>query len=205
MSESRKSEAPPANGEDGGDTPAPKANRGPGAGPENRRAIIAAARGIFAESGLQTPFSAIAKKAGVGQGSLYRHFPDKTALALAVFDENFEVLEASVADPGTTLDALIDDIIDLAAVTTALIDLIWQHQHEERVARLTTRLAAVVATVTARERAAGRLGDHVTDDDVLLSITMLTDLLARADTRDRRPMAERAWAIFRRSFAPQRG
>ncbi|SFR71825.1 transcriptional regulator, TetR family [Agromyces sp. CF514] len=194
MPDSRKSEAPPA-----------KANRGPGAGPENRRAILAAAREIFAESGLQVPYSAIAKRAGVGQGSLYRHFPDKTALALAVFDENFDALEASVALPDTTLDALIDDIIDLAAVSTALIDLIWQRRHEERVAHLTTRLAGVVGTVVARDRAAGRLGDHVADDDVLLAITMLVDLLARTDAAERRPMAEQAWAIFRRSFAPERG
>lgn len=194
MSDPGKIENPPA-----------KANRGPGAGPENRRAIIAAAREIFAESGLQAPFNAVAKKAGVGQGSLYRHFPDRVALALAVFDENFDALEASVASPDTTLDDLIDDIIDLAAVSTALIDLIWQHQHEERVAHLTTRLAGVVGTVVARERAAGRLGDHVTDDDVLLAITMLTDLLSRADAAERRPLADRAWAIFRRSFAPSRG
>ncbi|KQM84477.1 hypothetical protein ASE68_04970 [Agromyces sp. Leaf222] len=187
-----------------GETTPTKANRGPGAGPENRRAIIAAAREIYAEAGLQTPFSAVAKRAGVGQGSLYRHFPDRVELALAVFDENFDALEASVAAPDTTLDGLIDDIIDLAAVSTALIDLIWQHQHEERVAHLTTRLAAIVGTVVTRERLAGRLGDHVTDDDVLLAITMLADLLARADATERRPIADRAWAIFRRSFAPAR-
>jgi AcrR family transcriptional regulator len=180
-----------------------KANRGPSAGPGNRRALIAAAREVFAESGLQAPFSAVAKRAGVGQGSLYRHFPDKVALALAVFDENFDVLEASVASTGMTLDELIDTIIDLAAVSTALIDLIWQHQHEQRVAHLTTRLAGIVATVVGRERGAGRLGEQVTDDDVLLAITMLTDLLSRADAAERRPLAERAWAIFRRSFAPQ--
>ncbi|GAA1822132.1 TetR/AcrR family transcriptional regulator [Agromyces salentinus] len=198
MSDAGKRES--VNGAD--DAARTKANRGPGAGPGNRRALIAAAREIFAESGLNAPFSAVAKRAGVGQGSLYRHFPDKVALAMAVFDENFDALEASVASPETTLDALIDDIIDLAAVSTALIDLIWQHQHEERIAHLTTRLAAIVGTVAARERAAGRLGEEVADADVLLAITMLTDLLSRADAAERRPLAERAWAIFRRSFAP---
>lgn len=194
MSDPRKGEAAPA-----------KANRGPGAGPANRRAIIAAAREVFAESGLQAPFNAVAKRAGVGQGSLYRHFPDKAALAVAVFDENLDALEASVASPETTLDDLIDAIIDLAAVSTALIDLIWQHQHERRVEGLSARLAVIVGTVAARERTAGRLSEHVPDSDVLLAITMLTDLLARTDADERRPTAERAWAIFRRSFAPQPG
>ena len=58
-----------------------KANRGPSAGPENRRALIAAARAVFAESGYSAPLSAVARRAGVGQGSLYRHFPDRVALA----------------------------------------------------------------------------------------------------------------------------
>src|SRR4030095_13303143 len=52
-----------------------KPNRGPAAGPENRRALIAAAREVFSADGLQAPFSAVGQKAGVGQGSLYRHFP----------------------------------------------------------------------------------------------------------------------------------
>ncbi|MGI9822708.1 TetR/AcrR family transcriptional regulator [Agromyces sp. Marseille-Q5079] len=198
-------DAPAADATDATDGSDAKVNRGPGAGPGNRRALIAAAREIFAESGLQAPYNAVAKRAGVGQGSLYRHFPDKVDLALAVFDENFDVLEASVASSETTLDTLIDDIIDLAAVSTALIDLIWQHQHEERVAHLTTRLAGIVGTVVARERAAGRIDDRVADDEVLLAITMLTDLLSRADAAERRPLAERAWAIFRRSFSPQGG
>ena len=67
-----------------------KPNLGPSAGPGNRRALIVAAREIFAEDGLAAPFSAVAKRAGVGQGSLYRHFPDRLALAVAVFDENID-------------------------------------------------------------------------------------------------------------------
>ena len=62
-------------------TASPRANRGPAAAAENRRALIAAAREVYADGGLAAPFSAVAKRAGVGQGSLYRHFPDRTALA----------------------------------------------------------------------------------------------------------------------------
>jgi ABC-type glycerol-3-phosphate transport system substrate-binding protein len=59
-------------------------NRGPAAGPGNRAALIAAAREVYGEDGLNAPFSAVAKRAGVGQGSLYRHFADRTSLAVAV-------------------------------------------------------------------------------------------------------------------------
>src|SRR6188472_1508327 len=79
-----------------------KPNRGPSAGPGNRRALIAAAREVFATEGLQAPFSAVAKKAGVGQGSLYRHFPDRLSLAVAVFDENLDELELAVEPADAT-------------------------------------------------------------------------------------------------------
>ncbi|MGW9631750.1 TetR/AcrR family transcriptional regulator [Agromyces sp. NPDC055520] len=186
-----------------GTSEARKANRGPSAGPENRRAIIAAAREVFATDGLQGPFNAIAKKAGVGQGSLYRHFPDRLALAVAVFDENIDELEATVEPESATLDELLEAIIGQAVMSTALIDLIWQHEHDERVEHLGSRLAAIVGRVVARERTAGRIGDAVEDADVLLAVSMLADLLARTDAEQRRAVAQRAWAIFHAAFAPR--
>jgi AcrR family transcriptional regulator len=180
-----------------------KANRGPSAGPENRRALIAAAREVFSAEGLNAPFSTVAKKAGVGQGSLYRHFPDRLALAVAVFDENIDELEASVEPSDATLDDLLDAIIEQAVVSTALIDLIWQNQHDDRVTHLRDRLARVAETVLAREHAAGRIGEHVETQDVLLAVTMLADLLARTDAAERRSVARRAWAIFHAAFAPR--
>ena len=180
-----------------------KANRGPSAGPENRLALIAAAREVFATEGLQAPFSAVAKKAGVGQGSLYRHFPDKLALAVAVFDENLDELEASVEPPHATLDDLLDAVIGQAVASTALIDLIWLNRRDERVTHLSDRLARIAETVLARERAAGRIGGHVETADVLLAITMLADLLARTDAAERPALARRAWSLFHAAFAPR--
>ena len=72
-------------------------NRGPAAAAENRRAVLAAARELFAERGYEVPMQAIAKRAGVGQGVLYRHFPKRLDLALAVFEENFVRLETGRA------------------------------------------------------------------------------------------------------------
>jgi AcrR family transcriptional regulator len=180
-----------------------KVNRGPSAGPENRRALIAAAREVFAAEGLQAPFNAVAKKAGVGQGSLYRHFPDRVALAVAVFDENLDLLEAAVAAPDSTLGDLIDNIIEQALVSTAFIDLIWTNVNDERVAHIGARLTALVERLLAREHAAHRIGQHVEAADVLLAISMLADVLARSEADQRQAMAERARTIFRNAFAPR--
>ena len=75
-------------------------NRGPAAAAENRHAVLAAARELFAERGYEVPMQAIAKRAGVGQGVLYRHFPKRLDLALAVFEENFVRLETAGAEVG---------------------------------------------------------------------------------------------------------
>lgn len=77
------------------------ANRGPAAAAENREALLESARRLFAARGYHVALSAIARDAGVGQGSLYRHFPTRLDLALAIFEENFTVLERIAAsDPG---------------------------------------------------------------------------------------------------------
>ena len=180
-----------------------KPNLGPSAGPGNRRALIAAAREIFAEDGLAAPFSAVAKRAGVGQGSLYRHFPDRLALALAVFDENIDELEAAVVGSDAPIDALIDRVIAQALVSTGLIDLITAHPHDPRVERLGRRVQELTRRALEQERTAGRIAEHVEADDVLLAISMLAGVLSRTDAAERPATARRAWALFHAAFAPR--
>jgi AcrR family transcriptional regulator len=158
---------------------------------------------VFAADGLQAPLSAVAKKAGVGQGSLYRHFPDRLSLAVAVFDENLDQLDEAVATPDATLDDLLDAIVDQVVVSTAFIDLIWRSRNDDRVTHLGDRLEAIVETVLAREQAAGRLGEHVETADVLLAITMLADVISRADAADRPAVAQRAWSLLHHAFLPR--
>lgn len=181
----------------------PRANRGPAAGPANRRALIAAARAVYAEEGLNAPFSAVAKRAGVGQGSLYRHFPDRTSLAVAVFEENVMALEEQLAPDGRTIDDLLDRVVEQAVVSTALIELITSDVHDPRVAPLGERFGSLVRRLVARERAAGRIGDHVEPEDVAMAVGMLATELARADADERPAVARRARAIFHAAFAPR--
>ncbi|NYE19715.1 TetR family transcriptional regulator [Microbacterium immunditiarum] len=181
-----------------------KPNRGRGAGPENRRALIDAAREIFATEGLRAPLSSIAKRAGVGQGSLYRHFPDRLALAVAVFDENLEVVEQIAKKAETSLDDFFALIAEQAVVSTALIDLMWRSQHDERVAHVGESLARAARTVLDRDIGRGRVGRHVELDDVLLAVTMLADAITRTDGADARlAVASRVRAILHAAFAPR--
>ncbi|MFC9652759.1 MULTISPECIES: TetR/AcrR family transcriptional regulator [unclassified Streptomyces] len=54
----------------------------------NRELLIASARDVFAEQGLDASLDEIARRAGVGNATLYRHFPDRAALIEAVFRES---------------------------------------------------------------------------------------------------------------------
>jgi AcrR family transcriptional regulator len=180
-----------------------KPNRGPAAGPRNRAALIAAAREVYANNGLGVPFSAVAKRAGVGQGSLYRHFSDRTALAVAVFEENLDDLEQFTAPPERTIDDLLDRVVDQAMSATAFIDLITADRHDPRVVPLGIRFRAVVSRLLERERALGHVGAHVEVEDVLMATGMLATELARADPDSRAETSRRARAMFRAAFAPR--
>lgn len=78
-------------------------NQGPRAAARNRAALVAAAREVYAELGLDAPMAEIARRAGVGQGSLYRHFPDRDAVVATVLEENVVQVEQAAAAEGATL------------------------------------------------------------------------------------------------------
>lgn len=186
-----------------GDVSTPrKANRGPSAGPENRRALIDAAREIFATEGLKAPLSSIAKKAGVGQGSLYRHFPDRLALAIAAFEENLVAIEAIAAQEDTSLDDFFGTVAEQAIVSTPLIDLLWISRGDERVTHIRDSLARSARTVLERDISHRRVAPHVEIDDVLLAVAMIADAVTRSDAQTRPAVAARARAIVRAAFAP---
>jgi AcrR family transcriptional regulator len=179
----------------------PKANRGPSAGPDNRRALIAAAREVFGEVGLAAPLNSVAKRAGVGQGSLYRHFPDRVALAVAVFDDNIGELEALAAKPDTTLDDLFAAVADQAIASTAMIDLIVSHRRDPGAENLAIRVAELARALLVREQDAGSIGSHVETADVMLAITMLAFAISKADPDERPDIHARSQTMFRAAFA----
>jgi AcrR family transcriptional regulator len=58
----------------------------------NREKVLAAARAVFAEDGVDAQMDDVARRADVGVGTVYRHFPTKEALLTALSDEVFAVV-----------------------------------------------------------------------------------------------------------------
>jgi AcrR family transcriptional regulator len=71
----------------------------------NRARILDAARSAFAESGLDVGVEEIARRAGVGKGTLYRRFPTKEALVRAIFEDILDDLERLVEEVAAEPDA----------------------------------------------------------------------------------------------------
>jgi AcrR family transcriptional regulator len=177
-----------------------RTNRGPSAAAENRAALIAAAREVFAAGGYDAPLSLVARAAGVGQGSLYRHFPDRVSLALAVFEDGVAELEALAAEPGATLDDVLALITEQAIASTAFIDMVTVPPADPRMVAVRDRVADLLDGQLAEAKSAGRVRADLTSDDLVLAIGMLTAVLAKRPAPARRVAAARAWTLLRRGI-----
>ena len=173
----------------------PRSNRGPAAAAENRAAIIRAAGEVFAERGLDAPLSAIAKRAGVGQGSLYRNFPTRQSLAYVAFENNLGEIEAVVARGGTLADVLTM-VSQQASNSVAFIELIARHPDDPDGARLGSRIAAIIEPVVEEGRATGTVPDHFTSTDVMLAIQLVAGGASIALAKDRATLIDQGWRLL---------
>jgi len=143
---------------------------------DNRGLILDAARALLAADGLNVPMREIARRAGVGPATLYRHFPTKEALVTEALAGQMRtchaIVEAGLADPdpwhGFCL--VIERICELhardrgftAAFTAAYPDALDFAADREYALRS-------IAVLARRAKEAGRLRpDFVLDDLVLM-------------------------------------
>lgn len=88
-----------------GETSAPSPEKGRTRAPRadaqrNLDALIVAARDVFATDGCDAPVRQIAEKAGVGVGTVYRHFPQRSDLIIAVFQRELDACADAAAEYG---------------------------------------------------------------------------------------------------------
>ena len=119
----------------------------------NRDALIARAREIFVAGDDDVRFDDFASLAGVGTGTLYRHFPTREALAAAVYQEEVAALVALAGQLRATLPAGEA----LAAFLRSMVDHIEAHQ------RLARRLSALLAAAPDMARSGQALEQAVAE------------------------------------------
>ena len=86
----------------------------------NEKALLDAAAAVFVASGVEAPVREIALRAGVGMGTVYRHFPTRADLVVAVYRHQVEACAeagatclAEAATPYAALVSWIDLFVDL--------------------------------------------------------------------------------------------
>lgn len=153
----------------------------------NAERILRAAREIYGECGPDAPIEAIARRAGVGERTLYRRFPTKAELVRAALDHCIaEDLTPTIdavrdaADPLDGLAQLIDAAISLGAREHNLLTA------ARRAGSLTpdvsTALYEALSELARRGQQAGVVRDDLMDDDLPRLIAMLHSVLWTMDT-----------------------
>jgi AcrR family transcriptional regulator len=140
----------------------------------NRRLVLEAAAQAFAEEGLDVGMAEIARRAGVGNATVFRRFPSKDALYEAIVDEKLtELIDAAQAaadieDPWDAFVAYLETMAEVQARDRGFFQATEQHllEHPELLRRHRGILDAVDPLV-ARAQKAGVLRDDVTTLDVL--------------------------------------
>ncbi|WP_278260529.1 TetR/AcrR family transcriptional regulator [Nocardia sp. AG03] len=112
----------------GGPDQAPPTERTDAA--RNRAKVLAAAAELFATRDPRTvTMDDIAKAAGVGRGTLYRRYPDRTAIAVALLDEHERALQQHLLDGAPPLGPGAPPAERLAAFYAAMVELLSTHAH----------------------------------------------------------------------------
>jgi AcrR family transcriptional regulator len=137
----------------------------------NRAAVLAAARERLAEDGLDGPIEDIARAAGVGVGTVYRHFPSKRDLIAALVRDRFERIaerthEALAEDdPWEAFCNLIRFSAALQIRDRALSEFIAQQPELGYEAAVESGVAELTAQLMANaQRAGGMRADAVVED-----------------------------------------
>jgi AcrR family transcriptional regulator len=158
----------------------------------NREAVLDAARDLMGTSSTFT-MSQVARRAGVGQATLYRNFPDRAALATALAAELHEEIAATVAAHPASFAALLDTIVDCAVRSHGLTQVVREREDAWReLERLRDELIVLVDGPLRAAQAAGEIGEDVRPEDVFLLLAMIDGALQGVvEPARRRALAER--------------
>jgi len=141
----------------------------------NRRRIVAAAREVFEERGLDVPLDEIAERAGVGAGTLYRRFSTREELVEAAFEGELQTWARAAEealrceDPWAGFSTFIEQICATMAADRGFSDLVTVRLPTSQLAAcLCERMGHALKEVVRRAQEAGALREDFVPEDVLL-------------------------------------
>ncbi|HEY2207760.1 MAG TPA: helix-turn-helix domain-containing protein [Gaiellaceae bacterium] len=147
---------------------------------------MAAARALFTEKGTSAPLEEVAARAGVGIGTLYRHFPTRHALLEAVYVDEVEAMARAMTEleelpPWDALSQWLHQYVGFAATKRALNEALMETDPNSDVL-LTCRTAIIGAGTALVERA--QQAGVVRSDTTFLDIVRMVGAIAMVPTED---------------------
>jgi AcrR family transcriptional regulator len=145
----------------------------------NRGRILQAAEAVFAEQGASASTEAVASRAGVAIGTVFRHFPAKPDLLKAVvmnlLDRVTVEVDALVDDPDavTALFDFCSRIMAIGVQNRAVFERLAETGTRVHVGDALTRLRPAVATLLHRAQEAGEVRDDLSTDEVIALLAAL--------------------------------
>lgn len=144
-------------------------------------ALVETAKAVFAESGVDAPAKEITDRAGVGIGTLYRHFPRRSDLIVAVLQRELDACVAaaealgSAPDPWDALVGWLARYMDLVGTKRGLAAALHSGDpaYEGLPQRLMDRLEPAFRPLLARAVDAGYARGDITPREILVTIALL--------------------------------
>jgi AcrR family transcriptional regulator len=173
----------------------------------NRQNLIAAATRAFASGDEHVSLEAIAKDAGVGIGTLYRHFPKREALVEAVYEDQVGRLRASAGEmlaqqpPAAAFRSWTMVFIDWAATKHGMIDTLRALMSSGQIERGQMR-AQLIAIVSLFLDAGSAAGDLRSDVDAADVAAIFAGVLTVAGTPGQRAQAARMLSLVLDGLRP---
>jgi AcrR family transcriptional regulator len=145
--------------------------------PQRRRAQRTAIGRSQVKASPDVPLYRVAQRAGVGQATLYRHFPERSLLAVAVFDQRLdrvaELAEYRAGDPRAFIDIMRELMLEETR-TPGLLRLLGSGTAGlRRVRRLTRRAHGLLDKPLREAQAAGIVRSDLRIDDLHILFTMV--------------------------------
>jgi AcrR family transcriptional regulator len=140
----------------------------------NRERLVASARELLASEGVDVSVDEITRHAGLGMGTLYRHFPTKEELVDAVLEDAFaELVElaeqaAAAEDAWAGLTGFMEQALASHAANRGLKDVLATQEHGARRRAMRERIQPLLHKVIERAQAQGALRADFTAEDLSL-------------------------------------
>jgi AcrR family transcriptional regulator len=143
----------------------------------NRERIVTAAGACFATEGMDCQVAEVARRAGVGNATVFRHFPTKQDLIMAVIEARMREMlalsdeAAAMPDAETALRRLLDALCRVHVHDHGLKEMAAEHfQGDQRLVALRDDILDRLATLVERAKAAGVLRDEVSAVDLAVLV-----------------------------------